>query len=81
MDLAPFVAAFVLSSEAATWPFAGHKESHVRKHLDVTMVRYTQILNALIDTELALQVDAVTTNRLRHLRAARQRSRSARRSA
>lgn len=78
MDLSPFVAAFVLGTEAVTWTFAGNKESHVRKHLDVTMVRYTQILNALLETELALQIDPVTTNRLRNLRAARQRSRFAR---
>lgn len=76
-DLSPFVAAFILGTESVTWQFAGNKERHVRKHLDVSMVRYTQLVNALVDTELALQLDPATTNRLRNIRSARQHFRSA----
>lgn len=81
MDLSPFIAAFMLSTEATVWTFAGNKESHVRKHLDVTMVRYTQILNQLIDTELALLIDPQTTRRLQRIRSARMASRFGQRSA
>jgi hypothetical protein len=80
-DLSPFVAAFILGTESVVWTFPGNKETHVRRHLDVSMTRYTQILNALIDTELALQLDPVTTRRLQRVRDARQLSRSVRRSA
>ncbi|HEX7354257.1 MAG TPA: DUF3263 domain-containing protein, partial [Mycobacteriales bacterium] len=41
--------------------------------------RYYQILNALIDNPNALAVDPMLVKRLRRLRAARQRQRSARR--
>lgn len=81
MDLAPFVAAFVLSTESVTWTFRGNHESHVRKHLDISAVRYTQILNALIESELGQQVDAGTCRRLRSIRDARLASRFGQRSA
>lgn len=81
MDLSPFVAAFVLSTEAVTWTFAGNKESHVRKHLDIGITAYYQILNALIDSELGQQVDAGTCRRLRSIRDARLVSRFGQRSA
>lgn len=81
MDLAPFVAAFVLGTESVTWTWAGNKEAHVRKHLDIGMTAYYQRLNLLIDSELGQQVDPGTCRRLRAIRDARQLSRSVRRSA
>lgn len=81
MDLSPIVAAFILGVESQVWQFQGNKERLVREHLNVTMTRYMQLLNALIDSELALQIDSVTTNRLRNIRSARQHFRSARLSA
>lgn len=78
MDLSPFVAAFILGTESVTWTFAGNRESHIRRHLDISAVRYTQILNALIDSELALQLDPQTTRRLQRIRSARLHSRFAR---
>jgi hypothetical protein len=75
----PETARTILAIERKTWLFPGVKEQRVRADLDVTMTRYYQMVNALIDTELALQIDPATTYRLRHIRDARQRSRSARR--
>jgi hypothetical protein len=46
---------------------------------DLTATRYYQILNALIDTPEALAADPMLVKRLRRLRSARQRERSARR--
>lgn len=81
MDLSPFIAAFMLSTEATVWTFPGNKEAHVRKHLDVTMVRYTSLLNRLIDSELGQQIDAGTCRRLRNIRNARLASRFGQQSA
>lgn len=77
-DLSPFVAAAMLTIESQTWRHAGNKERAVRETFNVTMVRYFQMVNILIDTELALLIDPATTRRLRLIRAERQRSRSLR---
>jgi len=45
----------------------------------MTATRYYQTLNALIDTDAALAHDPMLVKRLRRLRSARQRERSARR--
>jgi hypothetical protein len=45
----------------------------------MSATRYYQVLNALIDREDALAYDPMLVKRLRRLRAARQRARSARR--
>jgi hypothetical protein len=79
LDLSPIVAAFILTTESRTWLYPGVKEHAVREVLDIGMARYYQILNQLLDSELALQLDPATTNRLRHIRETRQRSRSLRR--
>lgn len=78
LDLAPITAAIMLDIEGKTWLYPGVKEHVVRESLGLGMTRYYQFVNALIDTELALQLDPATTNRLRHIRTTRQRSRSAR---
>lgn len=79
IDLAPLVAAAVLSIEAKTWLYTGVKEHVVRESLGLSMTRYYQLVNALIDTELALQIDPATTRLLQSKRDRLQRSRSARR--
>lgn len=73
----PDIARKILAIEAQTWVFAGRKEAHVREVLDVSMTRYYQLLNDLINTELALQIDALTTRRLQRIRAQRLHTRSA----
>ena len=71
IDLAPLVAASMLTLESQVWVRAGVKEQVVRDAFDITMVRYYLALNALLDTELALQLDPVVTNRLRRIRETR----------
>jgi len=69
----------ILDFERQGWKFAGAKESAVREKFDMSSTRYYQVLNALIDRPEALAHDPLLVRRLRRLRAARQRQRSARR--
>jgi hypothetical protein len=69
----------ILDFERQWWKFAGAKEQAVREKFDMSSTRYYQVLNALIDRPDALAFDPLLVRRLRRLRAARQRARSARR--
>jgi Protein of unknown function (DUF3263) len=69
----------ILEFERQWWKYAGAKETAVREQFDMSATRYYQVLNALIDRPEALAVDPLLVRRLRRLRAARQRQRSARR--
>jgi hypothetical protein len=69
----------ILSFERHWWKYAGAKEQAVREKFDMSSTRYYQVLNALIDRPEALAFDPLLVRRLRRLRAARQRARSARR--
>jgi hypothetical protein len=69
----------VLDFERQWWKYAGAKEQAVREKFDMSSTRYYQVLNALIDRPAALAHDPLLVRRLRRLRAARQRARSARR--
>jgi hypothetical protein len=69
----------ILSFERQWWKYAGAKEQAVRELFDMSATRYYQVLNALIDRPEALEADPLLVRRLRRLRAARQRQRSARR--
>ena len=69
----------ILSFERSWWEFAGAKEQAIRESFDMSATRYYKVLNALIDAEAALAYDPLLVKRLRRLRAARQRARSARR--
>lgn len=69
----------ILAFERQWWKFAGAKESAIREQFDMSSTRYYQVLNALIDRAEALEADPLLVRRLRRLRAARQRQRSARR--
>ena len=69
----------ILAFERLWWKYAGAKEQAVREQFDMSATRYYQVLNALIDRPEALEVDPLLVRRLRRLRAARQRQRSARR--
>ena len=69
----------VLAFERQWWKYAGAKEQAVRELFDMSATRYYQVLNALIDRPEALEADPLLVRRLRRLRAARQRQRSARR--
>jgi hypothetical protein len=69
----------ILAFERQWWKYAGAKEQAVRELFDMSATRYYQVLNALIDTPDALAFDPMLVKRLRRMRAARQRARSARR--
>lgn len=69
----------ILAFERQWWKYAGAKESAIRELFDLNATRYYQILNALIDTPEALAAEPMLVKRLRRMRSARQRERSARR--
>jgi hypothetical protein len=69
----------ILDFERMWWKYAGAKEQAVREKFDMSSTRYYQVLNVLIDRSEALEHDPLLVRRLRRLRAARQRQRSARR--
>ncbi len=69
----------ILEFERHWWKYAGAKETAVREKFDMSSTRYYQVLNALIDRPEALASDPLLVRRLRRLRSARQRQRSARR--
>ena len=69
----------ILEFERQWWKYAGAKETAIRESFDMSATRYYQVLNALIDKPEALASDPLLVRRLRRLRAARQRQRSARR--
>ena len=69
----------VLAFERQWWKYAGAKEQAIRELFDMSATRYYQVLNALLDRPEALVFDPMLVKRLRRLRSARQRARSARR--
>ncbi|HEY3006353.1 MAG TPA: DUF3263 domain-containing protein [Kribbellaceae bacterium] len=69
----------ILAFERHWWKYAGAKEQAIRDRFGMSATRYYQVLNALIDRPEALAQDPLLVKRLRRLRAARQRARSARR--
>lgn len=69
----------ILAFERQWWKYAGAKEQAIRELFDMSSTRYYQVLNTLVDDPAALAADPMLVKRLRRLRAARQRQRSARR--
>jgi hypothetical protein len=69
----------ILDFEREWWRYAGEKEKAVRERFDVSPTRYYQLLNRIIDDEVAVAYDPMLVKRLRRLRAQRQRQRAARR--
>lgn len=69
----------LLEFERQWWKHEGSKEASIRELFDMSPTRYYQILNALIDTQSALDFDPMLVKRLRRMRAERQKARSARR--
>ncbi len=68
----------MLTFERQWWRRPGAKETAIRNQFGVTPTRYYQVLNALVDRSDALAADPLLVRRLRRLRSARQRQRSAR---
>jgi transposase len=68
LDPTVIAAAIALDIEAKTWLYPGVKEHVVRECLGLSMTTYYQWVNRLLDTELALQLDSLTTHRLQRKR-------------
>ncbi len=69
----------ILAFERQWWKYAGAKEQAIRDLFEMSATRYYQALNTLIDSPVALEYDPMLVKRLRRMRAARQKARSARR--
>ncbi|MGH3344363.1 MAG: DUF3263 domain-containing protein [Carbonactinosporaceae bacterium] len=69
----------ILAFERQWWKYTGAKEQAIRELFDMSATRYYQLLNGLLDRPEALVHDPMLVKRLRRLRSARQRARSARR--
>ncbi|HKA69962.1 MAG TPA: DUF3263 domain-containing protein [Actinomycetes bacterium] len=69
----------MLALERQWWKYAGAKEHAIREQFAMSATRYYQLLNALLDRPEALAYDPMLVKRLRRLRSARARARSARR--
>jgi hypothetical protein len=69
----------ILDFERQWWRYAGAKEESIREVFAISATRYYQTLGALIDRPDALVHDPMLVKRLRRMRAARQRARTARR--
>ncbi len=69
----------ILDFERQWWRYAGAKEQAVREKVDMSATRSPQGLNALTDRPDPLAFAPMLVKRLRRMRAARTRARSARR--
>lgn len=69
----------ILVFERQWWQYPGTKEKAIREQFGLSPTRYYQVLNELVDKPAALAVEPLLVRRLRRLRAARQKARSARR--
>lgn len=69
----------ILQFERQWWLYAGNKEQAIRDMFDLSPTRYYQVLNQVIDNPQALAAEPLLVRRLRRLRAARQKTRAARR--
>jgi len=69
----------MLEFERLWWRYAGAKEQSIKDRFAMSATRYYQVLNALIDRPEAMVADPMLVKRLRRVRSARQRNRTARR--
>ncbi len=69
----------ILDFEHKWWQYPGAKEEAIRELFDMSATRYYQVLNAIIDMPEALEASPMLVKRLRRMRDARQKARSARR--
>ena len=69
----------ILDFEHTWWQYPGAKEEAIRELFDMSATRYYQVLNAIIDMPEAMEASPMLVKRLRRMRDARQKARSARR--
>lgn len=69
----------MLAFERQWWKYAGTKEQAIRELFGMSSTRYYQLLNKLMDKQVAMRADPMLVKRLRKTRAGRRRVRGARR--
>jgi Protein of unknown function (DUF3263) len=69
----------ILDFERAWWMTPGTKQRAIRAQFGLSVARYHQLLNGLIDRPEALAYDPMLVRRLRRLREARRKKRYGRR--
>lgn len=57
----------ILDFEAVWWQQRGAKEDAIRAQFDLSPIRYTQLLNQLLDRPEALAYSPTVVNRLRRI--------------
>ncbi|CAM3736908.1 DUF3263 domain-containing protein [Tsukamurella ocularis] len=57
----------ILDFEAGWWQQRGAKEDAIRAQFDVSPIRYTQLLNQLLDRPEAIAYSPTVVNRLRRI--------------
>jgi hypothetical protein len=68
----------ILEFERNWWRYAGAKEASIKELFNMDAPKYYQLLNDLIDREDALVASPMLVKRLRRLREARTKARTAR---
>lgn len=68
----------VLAAAGKRWRYLGAQETYVREHLGMSLTRYHQVLNALLDRPEALAAYPLVVRRLQRLRTQRQAARRVR---
>lgn len=68
----------ILEFERNWWRYAGAKEASIKEFFNMDAPKYYQLLNDLIDREDALFASPMLVKRLRRLREARTKARTAR---
>lgn len=68
----------LLIFERQWFRYAGAKEQAIKETFDISATRYYQLLGELVERPEAMAFDPMLVKRLRRLRAARQRERTAR---
>ena len=69
----------ILDFEREWWKETGSKERAIRSRFGISVARYHQLLNKIVDRPEALAYDPMLVRRLRRLREQRRRKRYARR--
>jgi hypothetical protein len=67
----------ILDFEREAWKLPGQKERAIRERFGFSSARYHQLLHRAVDTPQALAYDPMLVRRIRRLREARRRRRSA----
>lgn len=66
----------ILEFARQRWQYAGAKETAIRERFDMSLTRYHQVVDRLLDGPAAEAHDSQLVHRLRRLRDARRRQRS-----